>query len=409
MDPSFASRWRQSWTDYADGLAARLADAQRLAAIADIFRDDLPNDSEAMIRHWLVQSAALAEWEQLTAAENANVAARATLRRDCESVIAKLEGSVQRSPLISMLIPTTRDWQQLGAEVLSVLRRCCDSMNQVDLADPLPALQLSLDRAIAQMPASWPPKWCRRFQFFDVTIGDDFTSWQHELEVALPDLVPATAAQILLVRCIMAQGYEVPIGAIRELLPASEINVERIDDPSQPAEWFDLESGPVTVAEVVQTGLALRTVGRPWICFPRGRQRVPPPVPESLAHVLDLAPALGEPIADRVRQCRASLHDGAFDVAVVQLFVDFWGDLGEDARERDPSAAEEFANGLNDLLAHECRLYPFRPANFQDHPEGWVLRLPGRAMVTGRVRRIVRPGLHDDQHQLRVPALVEVE
>jgi hypothetical protein len=61
------------------------------------------------------------------------------------------------------------------------------------------------------------------------------------------------------------------------------------------------------------------------------------------------------------------------------------------------------------VLRQNWKLYPFYPVAYQDHPDGWLQRAPGRNMVTGRVRRVLRPGLQDEDGHLRLPALVEVE
>jgi hypothetical protein len=51
----------------------------------------------------------------------------------------------------------------------------------------------------------------------------------------------------------------------------------------------------------------------------------------------------------------------------------------------------------------------FTPTSIHDHPDGWLAVVPGGRAVTGLVRSVRRPGLHDEHGNLRIPALVEVE
>lgn len=114
-------------------------------------------------------------------------------------------------------------------------------------------------------------------------------------------------------------------------------------------------------------------------------------------------------LRDRLKAWRDAGLAGTLELTAVQFYVDFWGALGDGLRRRDPDRARDFGQKLTELLQHDFRLFPFHPAAFQDFPDGWVQRTPGRQMTTGLVRRVLRPGLQDDHNHLRVPALVEVE
>ncbi|MFL5338567.1 MAG: hypothetical protein ACJ8F7_00220 [Gemmataceae bacterium] len=137
------------------------------------------------------------------------------------------------------------------------------------------------------------------------------------------------------------------------------------------------------------------------------------PAPEGFPELEDLAKS---PAADaekallaRLKEWRlAALHD-TLEMTAVQFFVDFWGELGEPLRQRDADKAAEFGRRLAHVLHQGFCLFAFSPAAYQDYPDGWLHRVPGRQMVSGRVRRVVRPGLQDEHNHLRVPALVEVE
>jgi hypothetical protein len=131
---------------------------------------------------------------------------------------------------------------------------------------------------------------------------------------------------------------------------------------------------------------------------------------QELEEVIKVAVDHGEEVLiDRLRGWREAAFQGTLDLVVVQFFVDFWGGLGAELREQHSDLAQDFSMKLFELLKLEFKLYPFFPAAYQDYPDGWMQRASGRSMVTGRVRRIVRPGLQDEHGQLRVPALVEVE
>ncbi|HLW65983.1 MAG TPA: hypothetical protein VKS79_11800 [Gemmataceae bacterium] len=137
------------------------------------------------------------------------------------------------------------------------------------------------------------------------------------------------------------------------------------------------------------------------------------PEPAGYADLADLlthrTPIGGNAFRERLQAWPEAAMAGTLEMTAVQMFVDFWGALGESLRNRNREAAQEFSSRLTDVLRQNWRLYPFYPAAYQDHPDGWLQRAPGRNMVTGRVRRVLRPGLQDEEGHLRVPALVEVE
>lgn len=137
----------------------------------------------------------------------------------------------------------------------------------------------------------------------------------------------------------------------------------------------------------------------------------PPPAGlQPLEEVIKVAADHGEEVLlERLRGWREAAFQGTLDLVIVQFYVDFWGEMGEELRQQHPDLAQEFSMRLFDLLKLELKLYPFYPVAYQDHPDGWLQRVSGRAMISGRVRRVVRPGLLDEHGQLRVPALVEVE
>jgi hypothetical protein len=114
-------------------------------------------------------------------------------------------------------------------------------------------------------------------------------------------------------------------------------------------------------------------------------------------------------IHDRISMFPDSAVNGTLAVVAVQFFVEFWAEPGQSWRERDAGRAATFGERLGAFMQHALGLFPFSPGTYQEFPDGWMQRVGGRGMVTGRVRRVLRPGLQDSQNQLRVPAVVEVE
>jgi hypothetical protein len=127
------------------------------------------------------------------------------------------------------------------------------------------------------------------------------------------------------------------------------------------------------------------------------------PAPVGLAEleeaVRDLPAA--EAVRASLREWRAASLDGRLEAAAVGLYVEYWDRL----REGLPA---EVGDRLAAVLADEFGLTPFHPANFRDHPDGWVQAAGGR-LATGRVREVLRPGLTDRAGGLWVPARVTVE
>lgn len=106
---------------------------------------------------------------------------------------------------------------------------------------------------------------------------------------------------------------------------------------------------------------------------------------------------------------RAAAEGSYLREAVLQLYSDFWGDAGVNARAIDPDATAEVGDRLNTLLADAFGLRSFHPVNVHDFPSGWITVAAGSRVMTGVVTRVLRPGLQDDYGHLRIPAVVEVE
>jgi hypothetical protein len=374
------------------------------------------------------------------------------LRGDCEHLVEKINGerSADRSLLLGLL-KATKDIEPLLDEVRAFLDRCLLALGSVQRYEPLfraeqetVEIERRIDARIDGLPADWPSVRLARFQVqmhernrvafahlleeLAKAGASSFVEWRAAL--AEPELgVPPEAHAVLVVlRGLIQVLIHCPADAptwsevailARELLAPLRMQAELVRDANQPPEWFEppVET-EVSAAHVEQVGLAIRSGTGSWVCFPKGKIVLPLPVAEApilepppLEGFVDLeaAASVAPPLAARLKQWYEAALDNTLETAAVQTYVDWWGELGEEWRERDPDQAAMIADRLQYVLQHGYKLFPFSPATFQEYPDGWVQRAAGNAMVTGRVRRVIRPGLHDDQNHLRVPALVEVE
>ncbi|MCC7419772.1 MAG: hypothetical protein IT428_05800 [Planctomycetaceae bacterium] len=92
-----------------------------------------------------------------------------------------------------------------------------------------------------------------------------------------------------------------------------------------------------------------------------------------------------------------------------QFFLDFWTLLGGQYSAAHPAEFRDLHSKLDELLSAGLELHPFYPRTFQDHPERWIKIVNSGSLVTGRVTRVVMPGLKDRKNNLRISAIVEVD
>jgi len=116
--------------------------------------------------------------------------------------------------------------------------------------------------------------------------------------------------------------------------------------------------------------------------------------------------AAGEEVRESFRALRPAGVGGYLELAAVDLYTRFWDGAYPAWAEADPGAAGLFGDGLRAMLAEGFGLDAFAPGQFRDYPPGWVAVPPGTRMTTGRVVRVLRPGLAAGD-VLRVPARVE--
>lgn len=109
---------------------------------------------------------------------------------------------------------------------------------------------------------------------------------------------------------------------------------------------------------------------------------------------------------EALRGLRAAGAGGYLELAATDLHQLFWDRVLP--RWADPKAAAAAGDALAGMLREAFGLLPLVPRHFRDHPPDWVSVPPGTRMVTGRVTRVLRPGLTNNG-VLRLPAVVEAE
>jgi hypothetical protein len=136
------------------------------------------------------------------------------------------------------------------------------------------------------------------------------------------------------------------------------------------------------------------------------------PAPQGLTELEAAAESVGGPSGEELREAlrglRAAGAGGFMELALIDLFTRFWDNITPAWAKQDGAAAEEFAHRLEAMLEGGFGLAAFRPANVREKPGGWINIPPGTRMTTGRVVKVLRPGLAAGD-ELRVPARVEAE
>lgn len=194
-----------------------------------------------------------------------------------------------------------------------------------------------------------------------------------------------------------------------------------------PADWTFARGCPLAASDGLQTKVVFRRdVPVGWLArvkafgLARGGEAVRPgeavvsagPPPRGLTELELAAEAIPGPEGEEVRQAFRDLRPagagGYLELAAIDLYSRFWDRAHPVWSRTDPGGAERFAHGLGLMLAESFGLTAFTPLNCLDHPHGWVIVPAGARMLTGRVVRVLRPGLAAGD-ALRVPARVEVE
>lgn len=106
------------------------------------------------------------------------------------------------------------------------------------------------------------------------------------------------------------------------------------------------------------------------------------------------------------------LEDFAINKNNLQLAsTDFYQLIYQDENipilESNPELAKQFIQKLELYLRKNFAIKTFDPTRRQDLPENYIETIQGRMATNGRIRKIIRPGLIDDNDRLRMTALVE--
>jgi hypothetical protein len=106
------------------------------------------------------------------------------------------------------------------------------------------------------------------------------------------------------------------------------------------------------------------------------------------------------------------LEDFAINKNNLQLAsTDFYQLIYQDENipifESNPELAKQFMQKLELYLRKNFAIKTFDPIRRQDLPENYIETMQGRMATNGRIRKVIRPGLIDDNDRLRMTALVE--
>lgn|GEM_PF-4102350 len=136
------------------------------------------------------------------------------------------------------------------------------------------------------------------------------------------------------------------------------------------------------------------------------------PPPPGLTDLEDAAERIPDPAGESLRERFAGLRsaslEGFLELALTDLYTHFWDRVFPDWRVGDSEAARAFGGGLGAMVCESLGLTVYTPQHVSERPEGWVMIPPGTRISTGRVERVLRPGLHRDG-VLHVPARATVE
>lgn len=318
------------------------------------------------------------------------------------------------------------EWARMAADLL------------VTIATVPADVQAALDRAadlgrevenrLAALPADWPPARLARVAAalpdwpepggLLIWLGDQATDESEHVVTLLDEIAkldPAAGAAQLAARddlLSLVHGW------------AGDIGLGVV-----PADWSFAAGGPGPTADavgVVSKPVFRRDVPAGRIArikvfgMVRGREVIRPadivisagPPPPGLTELEAAAGAIPGPAGDEVRAAFRDLRPagaGGFgELAAVELFTRFWDQAYPEWAAVDAVGAGAFADGLGRMLAAGYGLTAFAPLHYRDHPAGWVVVPPGTRMTTGRVARVLRPGLVAGD-ALRLPARVEAE
>lgn len=137
------------------------------------------------------------------------------------------------------------------------------------------------------------------------------------------------------------------------------------------------------------------------------------PPPHGLTDLESLGARAPAPLAAILAEGFANLRPagagGYLETAILDLYARFWDQVYPAWIESDAQSAKAFGDGIAAMMAESFGIESFSPQAYRDCPDGWILCPPGTRMATGRIARILRPGLRTADGQLRLPARAEAE
>ena len=134
------------------------------------------------------------------------------------------------------------------------------------------------------------------------------------------------------------------------------------------------------------------------------------PILDTVKTCISLAQASGdEAVWHRVKGWGELLLNGTFDDELKDFYIALHSELGESWRLHDEDGFVAFRDAFHVVLSERKKFRPFIPKHRNDHPSEWMVLVGRRDSRTGRVRRVVQPGLIDSQGRLISPARVEIE
>jgi hypothetical protein len=139
-----------------------------------------------------------------------------------------------------------------------------------------------------------------------------------------------------------------------------------------------------------------------------------PPLYEDVRAALHALPDhQGVTLAEAMTAWATTGAEADLKYPAMKLWSDFWTGLGHSFRESRREAFERVEGLLRAMLEDGFDLVAFYPESVRQYDTEWIETTRGSANATGRVRRVVRPGLHSrpsrGKPDLYLPAIVEAE
>ena len=97
------------------------------------------------------------------------------------------------------------------------------------------------------------------------------------------------------------------------------------------------------------------------------------------------------------------------EFASTRLFSELHGAEGKQLENANPALFKTLLEKFESYLRKNFEIKSFDPVRIADLPDNFIEVAKGARVVKGTIRRVVRPGLWDNERRLRLPALVEMD